>query len=121
SSNESNVDEADAADALTDLSAVLRSFQRSTPRPGILFLISDFLDPKGFQTEMKLLVQRGFDVNLIQVLASEELQPQVAGDLLLVDSESSLTREITVNERVLAAYHSALAEYTTSLEAFCRS
>lgn len=120
-SRESNVEPASTPDAPTDLSAVLRSYQRSTPRPGILFLISDFLDPKGFQTEMKLLVQRGFDVNLIQVLAPEELQPQIAGDLLLVDSERSLTREITVNERVLAAYRSALAEYTTSLETFCRA
>jgi hypothetical protein len=58
---------------------------------------------------------------LIQVLAPEELQPQLKGDLMLVDSESGVAREVTVNERVLGAYRSALDSYTTSLESFCRS
>ena len=106
---------------VTSLSAVIRRYQRSNVRPGILFVISDFLDAGDFRIEMKLLAQRGFDLNLIQVLATEELHPQLRGDLMLVDSESGLGREVTVNERVLGAYRSALASYTTSLESFCRA
>ena len=68
-----------------------------------------------------LLAARGFDVNLIQVLAPDELQPQLKGNLMLVDSESGAAREVTVNERVLEAYRLALASYTTSLESFCRA
>jgi uncharacterized protein (DUF58 family) len=107
--------------AQTNLSSVLRSFQKASLRPGILFVISDFLDPGGFRQEMKLLAHRGFDINLIQVLAAEELQPEVGGDLLLVDSETGDAREITANERIVAAYKTALAEYTTSLESFART
>jgi uncharacterized protein (DUF58 family) len=107
--------------AVTSLSAVIRKYQRSNVRPGILFVISDFLDPGDFRVEMKLLAQRGFDLNLIQVLAPDEMQPQIKGDLMLVDSESGVAREITVNERVLEAYRAALASYTTSLESFCRA
>jgi uncharacterized protein (DUF58 family) len=107
--------------AQTNLSSVLRSFQKSSLRPGILFVISDFLDPGGFRQEMKLLAHRGFDVNLIQVLAAEELQPEVGGDLLLVDSETGEAREITANERIVAAYKAALGQYTTSLESFARA
>jgi uncharacterized protein (DUF58 family) len=106
---------------VTSLSAVIRRYQRSSVRPGVLFVISDFLDPGDFRVEMKLLAQRRFDLNLIQVLAPEELQPQMRGDLMLVDSESGAAREITVNERVLDAYRSALSAYTTSLESFCRA
>jgi hypothetical protein len=109
------------SEAVTSLSAVIRRYQRSNVRPGILFVISDFLDNADFRTEMKLLVQRGFDLNLIQVLAPEELQPELRGDLMLVDSESGVAREVTVNERVLAAYRAALASYTTSLGSFCRA
>ncbi len=109
------------SEAVTSLSAVIRRYQRFNVRPGILFVISDFLDAGGFRIEMKLLAQRGFDLNLIQVLAPEELQPQMKGDLMLVDSESGAAREITVNERVLEAYRSVLASYTTSLESFCRA
>lgn len=109
------------ASARTDLSAVLRAYQRANARPGIAFVISDFLDTSGFRTEMKLLARRGFDLNLIQVLAADELAPEVAGDLLFVDSETGEAREITVNERLVAAYKAALGEYTHGLEAFCRS
>jgi uncharacterized protein (DUF58 family) len=109
------------ATARTDLSAVLRAYQRANTRPGIVFVISDFLDAGGFRTEMKLLARRGFDLNLIQVLAADELAPQAVGDLLFVDSESGETREITVNERLVAAYKAALNEYTHGLELFCRA
>ncbi len=109
------------ASAGTDLSAVLRGFQRANSRPGIVFVISDFLDPSGFRTEMKLLARRGFDLNLIQVLATDELAPEVAGDLMYVDSETGEAREITVNERLVAAYKTALGQYTHGLESFCRS
>jgi uncharacterized protein (DUF58 family) len=107
--------------AVTSLSAVIRKYQRSSVRPGILFVISDFLDAGNFRIEMKLLAQRGFDLNLIQVLAPEELEPKMRGDLMLVDSESAAAREVTVNERVLDAYRSALASFTTTLESFCRA
>lgn len=107
--------------ARTDLSLVLRAFQRANARPGIVFVISDFLDAGGFRTEMKLLARRGFDLNLIQVLAADELDPAVVGDLLFVDSETGEAREITVNERLVAAYKTTLSEYTHGLESFCRS
>ena len=44
-----------------------------------------------------------------------------AGDLLFVDSETGEAREITVNERLVAAYKTALGQYTHGLESFCRS
>jgi uncharacterized protein (DUF58 family) len=113
--------ESNEPDLVTNLSAVLRRHQRSNARPGVIFVISDFLDAGNFRTELKLLAQRGFDLNLIQVLAPEELEPQLKGDLMLADSETGAVREITINERVLEAYRSALASYTTSLESFCRA
>lgn len=109
------------ASARTDLSAVLRAYQRLNARSGIIFVISDFLDAGGFRTEMKLLARRGFDLNLIQVLAADEMQPEAVGDLLFVDSETGETREITVNDRLVTAYKTALNEYTHGLELFCRS
>lgn len=120
-SRDVNTELVNNSEAATNLSAVFRSYQRSNLRPGILFVISDFLDSSNFRVEMKLLAQRGFDLNLIQVLAPEELQPQIKGDLMLVDAETGRARDITVNERVLAAYRSALSVYTTSLESFCRA
>ena len=100
---------------------MLRAYQKSSLRPGIVFVISDFLDPGAYRTEMKLLARKGFDLNLIQVLAPEELRPEVGGDFMFVDSETGEAREITANERVVAAYKATLSQFTTSLETFCRS
>lgn len=104
----------------TNLAAVLRSYQKSTSRAGILFIISDFLDTGDFQKEMKMLAHRGFDVNLLQVLAPEEINPELGGDLLVIDAETGEEREITVNDRALAAYKASLSRFTDSLESFCR-
>lgn len=118
---EANVTNARGPNTHTDLRAVLRAYQKASVRRGILFVISDFLDAGEYRTEMKLLAHRGYDLNLIQVLAPEELTPEVGGDLLLVDSETGDAREITANERIVAAYKTALAEYTTGFELFCRA
>jgi len=104
----------------TNLSGVLRAYQKRSLRPGIVFMISDFLDAGDFRAEMKMLAHRGFDLNLIQVLAPEEIAPEVVGDLLLVDSETGDERELTANDRAMAAYRKALTFYTTELESFSR-
>jgi uncharacterized protein (DUF58 family) len=107
--------------AKTDLLSVLRAYQKANTKPGILFLISDFLDTGDFRREIKLLARRGFDVNLIQTLSREEIEPPLTGDLLMVDAETGREQEVTVNERALSIYRAKLAEFTTSLEAFCRA
>jgi len=105
----------------TNLKAVLKNYQKTTSRSGILFVISDFFDNSDFRSELRLLAQRKFDVNLIQVLADEEMNPQVTGDWLMVDSESGEEREMTANDRTVAVYKRMLDEFTASLESFCRS
>ena len=117
----SRPDAAATSSAATDLRAVLRAFQKATIRAGVLFVVSDFLDPGDFRLELKRLAGRGFDVNLIQVLSPEEIAPEVGGDLLLVDSETGETREMTASARGVAAYKAALAQFTTGLESFSRS
>jgi uncharacterized protein (DUF58 family) len=109
------------ANERTNLSAVLRAYQKNTQRPGILFIISDFFDEGDFRQAMRLLAQRKFDVNLIQVLADEEVAPETAGDWLMVDAESGEEREITINDRTVAAYKRTLSEFTDSLDLFCRT
>jgi len=118
---EAGVNDLRRAKTRTDLSVVLRAYQKASVSRGVLFVISDFLDAGDYRTEMKLLARRGYDLNLIQVLAPEEMTPEVGGDLLLVDSETGDAREITANERIVAAYKIALAEYTTGFEMFCRA
>lgn len=107
--------------ARTDLGATLRTYHRTNLRPGILFILSDFFDAADFRQEIRLLAHSGYDINLIQVLAPQETEPDLAGDLMLVDSETGEPREVTINGPMMAAYRKALDHYVGSLETFCRT
>jgi uncharacterized protein (DUF58 family) len=105
----------------TDLSSVLRAFRQANSRTGILFIISDFLDAGDFRRQLKLAAHAGFDVNLIQVLSAEEKEPVLAGDLLLVDSETGEQCEVSTDSATMKAYRAALGRLTHGLEDFCHN
>jgi hypothetical protein len=120
-SSDHTYEEHDEPPSATHLGSVLRGYDKVTLRPGVLFVISDFLDGGDFRHELQRLRSRGFDVNLIQVLSSDELDPKAEGDLRFIDSESGEARELTANARVVAAYKATLERFTSSLEDFCRA
>lgn len=109
----------DAPAAPTDLTQSLRQFAIQTRNPGVAVIISDFLDPRGYREAITALLACHFDVNAIQVLSPEEISPELAGDLRLVDSETQETREITVSGALLAAYRRRAEEYCEQLKQFC--
>lgn len=103
----------------TDFRAVARA-ARSLPR-GIAIVISDFLTESGPATALTELRSAGHQVVLLQVLAPQELKPDLRGDLRLVDVESHAAVEITATPDVLAAYGSALQAHTGRLAALAAS
>ena len=104
----------------TDLSAALGSFVRSTPRRGLVVVLSDFYDPRGYQEGLDLLRYHRFEPTIIQLWAKEEARPSLRGDLELYDVESGETRQVTVSERVLNAYAREHGAYCDRLAAFCQ-
>lgn len=106
-----------APDAPTNLAAALDRYGRETTKPGVLFVLSDFLDDSGYVRVLEKLAYRRFDVNLIQILAPEEVEPPLGGDLLLVDSETGESREVTIGASTVAAYARALGALRGRLEA----
>jgi hypothetical protein len=70
---------------------------------------------------VRALLERRFEVHVIHVLAAEELQPTLAGDLRLHDSETDSMLEITVDGEALRRYRQRLGEFLQRVEDFCRS
>ena len=93
-----------AARGGTNLAAALDAVVRRSPRPGMLVVLSDFLDPSPFDAAVTRAVSAGHDVVLVQVLAPEELQPDLDGDLALEDAETGAVVEVTVDARAIEAY-----------------
>jgi uncharacterized protein (DUF58 family) len=88
---------------------------------GVAIVISDFLDPAGYESGLRSLMERRFDVHVIHLLAPEELHPAFGGDLELVDAESGEVREVSVDAETLRAYEQQLAGFLSGIETFCRS
>jgi len=89
-------------------------------RAGLAIVISDFLDPLGYEEGLKMLQSRKFDIFTIQVLAPDELRPALRGDLRLVDSETGETTEVSISGRLLDSYQRAVQGYCDGLKEFCR-
>jgi uncharacterized protein (DUF58 family) len=109
------------AGGATNLNRGLSDYARRAHEPGLAIVISDLLDPSGFESGVRALLERRFEVHLIHVLAAEELQPTLAGDLRLHDSETDSMLEITVDGEALRRYRQRLGEFLQRVEDFCRS
>jgi uncharacterized protein (DUF58 family) len=105
----------------THLSDSLRQYAQRAKDSGVAIVISDFLDPGGYQEGLRALMERRFDIHVLHVLAREELRPSVAGDLELVDAESGEVREVSIDTETLRAYDARLTAFLGGIESFCRS
>ena len=86
---------------------------------GVVVLISDLMDKGGYETALKYFVAHQVDCFVIQVLSQEELDPDVTGDLKLVDCEDKDEAEITVSAPLLNRYKQTLNSFTSGAQEFC--
>jgi len=59
----------EAPEGKTDLREAIESFSKETRLPGVVFILSDFLDPAGVLDGMRLLVSRKFGVYALHLIA----------------------------------------------------
>ncbi len=100
---------------------VLRRGALSARQAGVAVVLSDFLDPAGYDAGLTSLGGRGFQVSAVQILSPEEVNPGVFGDLRLIDSESGYQEEVTFGRYRLAAYQQTVQNFCQRLREFCQS
>src|SRR5438128_4999916 len=103
----------------SDLKKALRGFSIKCSGKGIVVLLSDLMDKGGYEDALRYLVARQLDIYVIQVLSQEEIEPDIVGDLKLVDIEDADEAEITVSGPLLKKYKQNLASYQAALHQFC--
>ena len=104
-----------------NLNEALRRGALEARQAGVAVVLSDFLDPAGYEPGLTALVGRGFQVDLVQILAPDELSPTAFGDLRLVDSESGATQEVTFGRFRLKAYRQTVQNFMQRLREFCQA
>lgn len=105
----------------TDLNRALYDLGRVVTGPGLTIVISDFLAPGGYETGLRAVRQLHQEVALLQVLAPDELEPDIQGDWRLKDSEGAGSIEVSASSAVLQAYRQRLAMFTQELASFAHA
>lgn len=97
----------------------VKNFCLRNPGRGIVVLISDLMDKEGYEAALRLLMARQMDVYVIHVLSQEEIEPDVKGDLKLVDCEDHDIAEVTVSVPLLAKYKATLNAFVAGAQEYC--
>jgi uncharacterized protein (DUF58 family) len=108
------------AEGATDFGlAVRRALDAVPPRRGLLVVISDLLDPRGYEDGLLRARHHRMQTFVIHVLADDELTPHLSGELRLVDAETRRAVDVTVDADALRAYAAARDAYLDGIQRFC--
>jgi len=108
------------AGGAANLNEALRRGALEARQAGVAIVLSDFLDPAGYEPGLTALVGRGFQVNVVQILAPDELSPTSFGDLRLVDSESGGIQEVTFGRYRMKSYQLTVQNFLQRLREYCQ-
>lgn len=86
---------------------------------GVMVVLSDFFFKEGYEQGLRYLLGHGYDVFAVQVLAPQEVAPEIGGDLRLKDIEDADLAEVTISKPLLDQYKKNLAAYCDQLRQFC--
>jgi len=107
------------AEGPADLLASARQAGAMLTGRGVVVLISDLLDPAADRV-IRELAATGSELIVLHTLSPDELDPQLEGDLRLVDSETGEGVDVTVDLATLDDYRARLAAWRGELEELAR-
>ena len=103
----------------TRLEQAFETFVNQHDRRGMAVVVSDFYDPEGFEEALNYLRYHRFDPVVIQLFDERELDPELAGEVEVVDCETGDVRQVTVTPDLLEKYREAFESFSVELEEYC--
>src|SRR5438132_12418090 len=103
----------------TSARASFKTYCTETRRRGLAVVISDMFDGNGFESALDILRHFRHDIFVIHIASHEEINPLLKGELQLVDSESNVSREITITPSLLSAYRAEFEKFCEGIESYC--
>ena len=107
-------------DDSADFNTALQQYAQRAGRPGLLILLTDLLNPIGYEEGLKAVQGRGYEVVLLQLLSADEWEPDFRGDFRLLDVETGEEAEITLDEETLEQYRQQLGAWVEQIGRFCQ-
>ena len=105
----------------TDLAEACRGFSVGRRGGGIVLIITDFLDRAGFEKGLRYLLSgpRSTEIFVLHILSPQEINPDLVGDLRLVDVEDGMVTELSTSSGLLKSYRKTLDAFSEEIRAFC--
>ncbi len=103
----------------TDLRETFKQFASRSRQQGLAVVISDFLDPKGFEPGLKILASMGHDVFVVHVASQADRNPGALGEVRFVDTETGELRDVEVTPALARAYTEVWDAHAAELQLFC--
>ncbi len=105
----------------TDFQRSLRTFQHLRLRPGLVAIVSDFFDPAGVAAVVDALKHLRHKVVLVQLVKRSDAEPDLSGDVRLLDCETGEGEDVSITPAVRAGYLRAYDDFQTKLARFAQT
>ena len=106
-------------DGTTEIDAALRAYALGSKRAGLALLLSDLFSPTGYRGGLSRLQGRGYEVAVLHLLTPDEMDPPLAGDLRLIDSETGAPQDVTLDGSMRELYRNRAAAWRDEIETYC--
>ncbi|MBX6772570.1 MAG: DUF58 domain-containing protein [Chloroflexi bacterium] len=104
---------------VTDFAAAIGSYLDRVQQPGLLILLSDLLSSTA-EAGLRRLATARHEAVVIHLLAPDDLVPEPAEDVELVDCETGQVVDVSLDLATIARYRQRLAEWLDHLDRLCR-
>ncbi|MCG8584846.1 MAG: DUF58 domain-containing protein [Pirellulales bacterium] len=104
------------ADGDTTIDQAIEMMLRRHRGRGVAIVLSDFLSAQTMDRSFNLLFSAGLEVAAVQILGATEFDPELTGDVRLVDSETGATLDVSAIGQLLGIYHEQRAGLAQHLE-----
>lgn len=97
----------------------LMTYGAAVRGPGVAVVFSDFFQEASDLQGLRYLLHRGITPVVMQVLAPEELDPDIAEETALTDIEDSGAPTLIVDPTAVRGYYERLSQLSQKLSDFC--
>ncbi len=95
----------------TSFSEVVRAFARGRPGRGLVVVVTDLMNPDGWEDGFRLLGGLGHQLLVVRVGCDEDDRPELRGEIELVDAESGERLRVRASRELVRAYREAVAAH----------
>jgi uncharacterized protein (DUF58 family) len=99
-----------------NLTEACRRFALSHRQKGVCVVLSDFFDKGGYEGGLRYLSGGKYDLFAVQILAPQEIDPQLQGDLKLRDIEDGDMAEVSITQPLIKQYKANLNAYCLAVK-----